>query len=861
MPATFNGTFFIGSGGGGGGPPPPGTAVTTISTNAILVSPPLNAAAQNTALAALSTATAGSFSITINGTVYNITGLNLAGLSLVNCAATISTAINTALGITQTAQNWATCQFWELYTPNTNATPNGSLSFIIYSPLSGAASTMTYLSPVSPPTGQDISSALQMNSSSGALLTQGSDTVFNESSSTALSTYVDPVGRFTQTNTVVSQTITSVYTNTFRVFYRRHTASSIGTLNRFEVVIETGLYPQDTVQLNNGPYTATVTQGGSTIYSQFVPWHGYRSRWRFTPVSAPFYPVTGSLAALRTAHLIPNYDTSIYNGHVAPPSLAHISYTPMSPLINNVTGAVGFGFLAGQVWGQGEPGDTETIYGLLSAYCAYYCLSPGTSGLLNVILTQAESVSCWPYALRDTSNAPSAMPPADFAAKYAAAAVMPVANFPATSDEGVIDNGHLPSVTYLPFMLTGDPYYLETIQFECMVPLATLPPQSFVSYVGRFNGGGGRYHAVPMRTMILAYLATLNSGAAGCNWLLPASTYLSGVNSYSTSNNQWFTSTGFGGNATGAWQTVFSGLALFGTSTGTTAPYAPGTGFDFWQQGLQSMYASFALYAGVPDTIAGGGAGNGYWINHINWLANGAAGRAASASNVDTTFFGTISNGSGGAGADLVVNTLLSTNQPTVGMAIADTDGTVPLGTVIASGSYPNYVVSGPGIPALVAPTIIGGATGWIRANDASYSITLGNGASPSLPVTSWAEARAINVAYYPNQGLGAVFLVSAAMYAVVSTGDAIVFLGTPPPPFAAATTYYAIAGCINCVNTSGGPFYNIMLATSPSNATAGVAQLCNGNNVGSNITGVFTIIDQTAPNEVPSPAALPGRR
>ena len=71
----------------------------------------------------------------------------------------------------------------------------------------------------------------------------------------------------------------------------------------------------------------------------------------------------------------------------------------------------------------------------------------------------------------------------------------------------------MPSLTYIPFLLTGDPYYLEELQFWANKNMLALPSNS------RFMVAG-RYLAWPTRAIAEAYRATPE---AVPNWLLPKS--------------------------------------------------------------------------------------------------------------------------------------------------------------------------------------------------------------------------------------------------------------------------------------------------------------------------------------------------
>jgi hypothetical protein len=84
------------------------------------------------------------------------------------------------------------------------------------------------------------------------------------------------------------------------------------------------------------------------------------------------------------------------------------------------------------------------------------------------------------------------------------------------------DNGHHPQNSIVPFLMTGDVYYLEHTQFtanRCFL---------FKSYQTRY-GDGGRYFAWPLRSSLMAEKAT---PATVPGWLLPKSVFTTHVERY-----------------------------------------------------------------------------------------------------------------------------------------------------------------------------------------------------------------------------------------------------------------------------------------------------------------------------------------
>lgn len=110
----------------------------------------------STTLSQFQAITNGSFNVVVDGVSRNITALNL---SSANSFTAIATAIQTA--ITTAGSNVTV-----VYNPVTK-------SFVVTSATTGATSTLTYFSPVSPASGTDLSAPLALTLATGAQLSQG----------------------------------------------------------------------------------------------------------------------------------------------------------------------------------------------------------------------------------------------------------------------------------------------------------------------------------------------------------------------------------------------------------------------------------------------------------------------------------------------------------------------------------------------------------------------------------------------------------------------------------------------------------------------------------------------------------------
>ncbi len=275
-----------------------------------------------------------------------------------------------------------------------------------------------------------------------AVITYNGNTYsYNESGGTALGNYTDPQGRFTMTNTMA----TNAGLPNFTVFFRRNTD---GTCEH--TVFEYG-NPRVTVQpINLNAYTATISKAGVVLHTENVPNHFWFARWRW-PQSP--YPVTVTPAALIASGLLPHYDASVLGKYGK--AYAAYTYTPMT--------------LAGLCGDMGQTGERGDI-GLVTEWQADY-ICCGTN--LPTVLAQAEAGGTFPWIMRDpTTGAPfnaQANPSAttQFVNKSLPATILTTTcNVAASGARVYCDEAHEPELAYLPFLLTGDPYHLESMQFQ-----------------------------------------------------------------------------------------------------------------------------------------------------------------------------------------------------------------------------------------------------------------------------------------------------------------------------------------------------------------------------------------------------------
>lgn len=258
--------------------------------------------------------------------------------------------------------------------------------------------------------------------------------------------------------------------------------------NRLEVVFEHG--DVSGAPRNLDRYKVEIFSGTTALAAIDVPKHFWFGRWRWQ--SAP-RPIVGDVKSLIAKGALPPYAPS---KDVGSPALA--PYTLMG--------------LAGVTAYMGTTGERPDI-GLLTEPQAHYACT-GSRAALAIVRAQAEAASTLPWHIRDKkTGAPidlDAFPKMSwYPDRLTGALQVPLAN------TGIsIDSAHQPALAYLPYLLTGDPYHLEDLQFAANFNRGTLPPEY------RLSIPQTRAFAWSMRT--LAQAATVTPSTTP-RWILPRS--------------------------------------------------------------------------------------------------------------------------------------------------------------------------------------------------------------------------------------------------------------------------------------------------------------------------------------------------
>ena len=207
----------------------------------------------------------------------------------------------------------------------------------------------------------------------------------------------------------------------------------------------------------NVTYDATVTVGGATVYSKSALTHYHHARWRkvFWWGTEPKVHVAHNMAYLIATGAVPNYDQT-----------TKVPAAALSNTVSQWTGAItqpmGSGLLEQYM---GTPGSRWEI-GPLPQWTAQYILSMDP-GVKAATLGNGDVAGSWPIHYRDkVTDLPVSL--IDHPNMTILADGHGFDDFPACSNCGTPitpDSAHQPSLAYVPYLVTGDYYYLEELQF------------------------------------------------------------------------------------------------------------------------------------------------------------------------------------------------------------------------------------------------------------------------------------------------------------------------------------------------------------------------------------------------------------
>ncbi len=378
------------------------------------------------------------------------------------------------------------------------------------------------------------------------------ETVYEQAGAENLGDYTDPEGAFVQRCYRAPRQDDALPGLT--VWFRPDADGG-----RKEVVVELGVPLVDAlVPANLGAYTAEVWDDDTLVAEISVPSHPWYARWRWQ--SAP-RPVRVSRETLIAEGKVPHYDGTVLAQFIA--DLAPQTYSVM-------------GF-AGMVTGMGWTGDRPDI-GILTGWQAQWlCKGNNTE----TVIAQGEASGTISMHLRD----PATGAPLDLVNDYPTLTSYPNGGDPIVPmTKGIVtyDSGHSPACSYLPWLLTGDVYYLEALQFQANIEIIGEPAK------GRYTWAG-RYGAWPLRNKLYAAVASPTDPP---RWLLAQSVFhahMEGVRSEMLKDMA----------SEDPILSVFR-ARQFGGSQGTPA-HPSGTYAVFWQCAFESLVYGLCVQLGFDE--------------------------------------------------------------------------------------------------------------------------------------------------------------------------------------------------------------------------------------------------------------------
>ena len=247
-----------------------------------------------------------------------------------------------------------------------------------------------------------------------------------------------------------------------------------------------------------GGYTVVLEIGGRTVLSGAVPRHFWSARWRLQSAPRPRYRAAADLVR---AGLVPAYRPGERSGAAAQP------YQPMG--------------IAGVMAYMPTTGERDDI-GLFPAWTAEF-LAHGDEAGWQRMLANAEACATFPWHWRDETGQVFNIdrhPDWSIDPRFAPADKVPA--WPASRDQTapVVDDAHQPQLTCVPYLLTGDPYFLEELQFQANWHMWSHGSQNGL---GLLSNSQVRGLAWTLRQVALAAAATPDSVPS---WLLPRDYFL-----------------------------------------------------------------------------------------------------------------------------------------------------------------------------------------------------------------------------------------------------------------------------------------------------------------------------------------------
>jgi hypothetical protein len=330
--------------------------------------------------------------------------------------------------------------------------------------------------------------------------------------------------------------------------------------DRVEVVVELGRLFSAT-PANLGAYAVAIYRDTQLLATLNVPAHYWFSRWRWQSAPRP---------------VVANVDTLISQGLLPP-------YSRAAEVLSITAQAYSIMGLAGVTAYMPTTGERPDI-GMLTESQAQFVRTSDQNALAT-LRAQGEAAGTVPWHMRDENTGA----PIDFrtyprATWYSASTGSPYIATPSTPI--AVDSAHQPALAYLPYLLTGDPYHLEDLQFQATWNWGSLPPAYRPSIPQT------RSFAWSLRT--LAQCARMTPATTPA-WLLPRSCWLDQL----TVHRQYFEANFV--NGFDPVSSIFRSTSNIATAReeGPTAP--GGTWVDPWQDEFLASIMGWMIVMGFTD--------------------------------------------------------------------------------------------------------------------------------------------------------------------------------------------------------------------------------------------------------------------
>lgn len=315
----------------------------------------------------------------------------------------------------------------------------------------------------------------------------GTSYIFAEADAVAMGDYMDPDGRFIMSCKRATHPDLPDYRVDFRTIDDGWCC----------VVFDYGNGLTAEAPTNLSAHTVSITDDAGTLHTAELPAHYWSARWRWQ--SGP-WPLMRSVEELLERNWLPRLDPAVNKGTARPlpvPVYAPMGLAGLTASMPGTGGRADIGFVTD--W-QGEylcTRSPEMLAGVLAqgeagATIPWNFRDPATGCLLDLFNTYRWKSCYW------TGSAENYVYP------ESGSGIQP-------------DSAHQPSCAWLPYALTGDPYFLETLQAQCNFAFLEAP-RSW-EWVWQMPGYGQvRAMAWNLRTISEALIGTPEEAPG---WLLP----------------------------------------------------------------------------------------------------------------------------------------------------------------------------------------------------------------------------------------------------------------------------------------------------------------------------------------------------